>query len=546
MADRSRRYRLAVTALPFFFLTMSGLARAATITVNTLDSGSPPAPLCSLEDAVLAADTKFPQDGCIAGTGNDTIEFSVTGTITTAAVLEVSDAQLAIIGPTGGITIDGGGGHEMLKADANTTVTLKNLTIADGMIGGPSPFGGAIDEDGANLVIENCTFMGNSAGGMDGAGSGGAIFLNAGTVTIVNSTFANNIAQPGPPVIMGMPTPGAGGAIFNDTGTLRITNSTFSGNQAGHGAVLFALTVGANVAVTSLRGTILANSSGGDNCDTMTATITDDDFNISDDSSCGFSAMNHSLSTTDPLLLPLANNGGPTETFALETTPSTSPAIGLDTDCTDQAMTPNPVLTDQRLLFRPNSPTKCDSGAYEHDASHGIVLVPNTERLQIARSSAPHSDMVNLALSFIEEMANPDCMGEDALNDGLMVKLFEGTCASMTGGPLSLNLSPFVVHTINHQSYGTFFDPIMSETVSARMAALAVPANTCGEWSLNLEVSGLDTIASGLTGGNPFALVLADESNVVSGCFDIDNAIVGNQLPTPRPGGGTRKVRRSR
>ncbi|MGH7923869.1 MAG: hypothetical protein ACREQH_04670, partial [Candidatus Binatus sp.] len=54
-----------------------------------------------------------------------------------------------------------------------------------------------------------------------------------------------------------------------------------------------------------------------------------------------------------------------------------------------------------------------------------------------------------------------------------------------------------------------------------------------GQWTLNLEVSGLDTAALGLGGGNPFALVLTDESSVVSGCIDIDNAIVGNQIPTP-------------
>jgi hypothetical protein len=50
-------------------------------------------------------------------------------------------------------------------------------------------------------------------------------------------------------------------------------------------------------------------------------------------------------------------------------------------------------------------------------------------------------------------------------------------------------------------------------------------------------VAGLDTVAIGLR-GNPFALVIED-GDKNEGCFDITNAIVGNQIPTP-----TRSVRR--
>ena len=40
MADRNRRLTLAAIALPVLFLVMSGLARAASIVVNTLDGGT--------------------------------------------------------------------------------------------------------------------------------------------------------------------------------------------------------------------------------------------------------------------------------------------------------------------------------------------------------------------------------------------------------------------------------------------------------------------------------------------------------------------------
>jgi hypothetical protein len=68
-----------------------------------------------------------------------------------------------------------------------------------------------------------------------------------------------------------------------------------------------------------------------------------------------------------------------------------------------------------------------------------------------------------------------------------------------------------------------------------------VPTPACGEWTLNLEVTGLDTssYALGLGGTNPFALVLTTTDGDFAGCFDITNAITGNQIDPP-----TRTVRR--
>jgi len=531
MAGLNRRSAFAAVVLPLLVLATAGWARATVITVNTLDGGSDAAPLCTLVDAVTAANNQAVQNGCPAGSGNDTIVFAVVGTIPISQFLFFSSGgTLSIIGPavSPGIAITGAGAGRIISV-SSSSLRLKNLTLEDGS----AVDGGAVLTVSTQLDIENCTFVGNIATPIVTPffftpGLGGAIFLEAGEATIVNSTFANNVAQP-------FVAPGAGGAIFNDESFLNITNSTFSGNNGGAGAALFPS------GPTSLRGVILANSTGPD-CGVTVTAITDDSFNIDDDGTCGLSAANNSKSGVDPLLDALANNGGPTQTFALETSPMTSPAIGLDKDCVDQATpTPNTITTDQRLFIRPNSPTMCDSGAYEHDGVQAsIVEVPNTERLQIARSANPNSDDVNLALSFTEEKVGSVCVaGQDALNDGLVVQLYEGTCADKTSGPLFANLSPFVVHTVNHQSYGTVFQSTSPETVSARMVALEAPAGTCGEWSLNLEVAGLDTIAIGLGDGNPFALVLTDASGIATGCIDIDNAIVGSQIPSP-----TRKVRR--
>ncbi len=68
------------------------------------------------------------------------------------------------------------------------------------------------------------------------------------------------------------------------------------------------------------------------------------------------------------------------------------------------------------------------------------------------------------------------------------------------------------------------------------MVELLTPAApACGEWTINIEVAGVDSASMG---NGPFALVLSNPDGD-TGCFDITNAIVGNQIPTP-----TRKVRR--
>ena len=336
MAGSNRRFTLAAVALPFLFLAMSGLARAATITVDTT---SPTGVVghCNLSDAIQAANSGLAVHACTAGTGNDTIEFSVTGMITTAAMLGITDTQLAITGPAGGITIDGGHSHEIMKADAGTTVTLKNLTFAHGSISGG---GGAILADGAAMEVDNCTFSGNDAGEI-----GGAIDASAGTVTITNSTFAGNDG--------GL----QGGGVGNTGSVLKITNSTFSGNEAVAGGALYTFS-----GTSDVKGTIFAASSGGGNCGSAAVTNDEGD-NLSDDTSGCFTAATSKNNVSNLNLDPagLQNNGGPTKTIALEPDSQAVDFIPV-ADCTDQSRRPagaddrparlSPARSRQSLLLR--------------------------------------------------------------------------------------------------------------------------------------------------------------------------------------------------
>jgi hypothetical protein len=525
MGGSNRHLTVAAAALPFLFLAMSGLARAIPINVievNTL-SGSSVGGECSLPDAVTAANTKAPVNDCAAGTGNDEIEFSVSGTIVLSATLSVTDTILSIVGPTlNGITISGGNSSVgIMTLQPGTNVTLEDLTFADG--GDTSflvPLGAAINAMGASLTIENSTFVDNQAE------DGGAIFTHAGPVTITNCTFYGNTGL-------------FGGAIYNLGATLLLTNDTFDSNTASAaGGSLYS-----HGPVTKYKATLFANGMADgspNNCAAVAGADQEDiGYNISSDASCGFTMG--SSTVEDPGLEPagLANNGGPTETIKL--VPGAN-AIGHDTDCTDQEATPQPVLIDQRLLDRPDSPALCDSGAYEHDGLPSITLVPNTEKLGIARSTTPDSDQVSLGFSFIDNgpgMGTDQCdSSTDALN-GVDVELLEGTCSSLPTTGLELTLSPFVLHGINTSQYGTLYqsqpNPFLqqpNETVSAKISVLTTPPDACGEWSLNIEVAGLDTSTIGLGGGNPFALVITDGAGNHA-CFNITNAVVGTATPPP-------------
>jgi hypothetical protein len=545
MAGSNRRFAFAAVALPFLFLAMLGLAQANNIIVNTTDGESALSALCSLPSAVIAHNMQMPFNGCSKGNGDDTIFFDVTGTIFIDEPLEIMNGALAIQGPLFGcsgagpcgITIDGGGTVQIIQADAGTNfVGLLALTLAHGSantFGG----GGAISSNGTFLEVLDSTLRNNTAHGPDATdgGRGGAISqLSNGEVEIINSTFVGNTAVPGT-------TSGGsfGGAIYSTASLsatrLDITNSTFSGNSATAGGVYHT-----KFNKPELKGDVLEDSTG-NNCGAKTPI--DHGFNISDDGSCSFSGT--SVNSTDPQLDPdgLENNGGPTETIALQ---ATSPALNRIpvANCTDQ--TGFPLGTDQRLFGRPDAANLnfCDSGAYELGALAPYTL--NNERVQIARGSAANTDKVNIGMTFTSNGDDSCDLGpggdEDALNFGVGVALVQGTCANLPNSGLFLNLLPFVVHTVNHQQYGTLFQSSLtdmlqqsSETVSARMVALPPPTGACGEWTLNLEVAGLNTAALGLGGGNPFALLITDFTDAES-CFDITNAIVGSQTPPPKHG----------
>jgi len=168
---------------------------------------------------------------------------------------------------------------------------------------------------------------------------------------VTNATLSGNSVGPGGAYqrpCSGTAPSGDRSALAAGGGRTTVLYSTIAGNADGIVAASGTVTLG---------GTIVAGSTSGPNC---TGTINETSgYNLDSGTSCGFS-LPSDITGTEPSLGPLASNGGPTQTQALQ---PGSPAI--DHGGTSAAGCP---ATDQRGQGRPDEPGDggaCDIGAYE-------------------------------------------------------------------------------------------------------------------------------------------------------------------------------------
>jgi hypothetical protein len=334
-------------------------ARATDFTVNVDhdDGGGGCTPdQCTLREALEAAG---PSDRVIlpAGTyvlqGNGSLDLDGddvvgAGARTTAIVGNGDDRVITAAAGTNriaGVTIRGGQNPQQPAAGQGAGVavvpgvvlTLAQTTVRDN----EANSGGGVANYGT-LTIERSTITNNFAGEATGSTEGGGLVLGAGsTTTIRNSTISGNQAMSGE-------QDATGGGIHLEGGTLRVEGSTIAGNRAiGNSQPNLGGSIargsGATPSIT-ITHSIISGGSEPLPCD---AGPFQADHNVVDDGSCGSTVAN-------PLLGPLQDNGGPTDTHAI---PDNSPAANAGVSC---------AATDQRGFARVGA---CDVGAYESNAT---------------------------------------------------------------------------------------------------------------------------------------------------------------------------------
>ncbi|QTA80512.1 pectin lyase fold-containing [Desulfonema limicola] len=253
--------------------------------------------------------------------------FSDNGTIT------VTDSRFI-----NNSAVQSGGGFFNFLYNNNIT-NLENCVFYNNTVGDPAsgdwPGGGGFWTRGGlfdyppswtdntsndtRTIIKNCTFYKNRAAHIQGLGGG--ITSGAMDTAIINCTVAENNAG------------WAGGGIFRDKGILKISSSIISKNTAYNGGNDW----------NSFHN-FSGNTDGIDQGNNLQFVLS------------GKSGLPDTIQAADPLLNPLQNNGGFTETMSVQ---EQSPAV-------DGGNNTGSALTDQRGVLRLENNIP-DIGAYEYE-----------------------------------------------------------------------------------------------------------------------------------------------------------------------------------
>ncbi len=375
--------RSSVSSTPDFGL----ISASATLTINglTLQNGSAHTYLggailasaaLTVNNSVISGNTSSSAGGGIASTNTVTLNHTIVsnntamytgGGIQTNGSVRAYNSIVSGNATTSAMGIGGGGIYSGSFVQASGSTISGNISASKG--------GGVYAR--ANINMSNSTVSGNAAQ----AGPGGGLDSIIDGVSLTGCTVDNNTA-----------TTNGGGIYAADAGLI---NSTVTGNSAGgsgggiyaHTAELSYSTIFANTADTDAAQSGIGGGLDFSTGATANATIVygnmPEDLNTTSTTALGGShnlVGNPSTVTTpmdtlscDPLLGPLSDNGGPTQTLPL----------GNGSCAIDKAAAMPTVTTDQRGYLRPapigDTPLS-DIGAFEagsHDP--GIIFADGFE-----------------------------------------------------------------------------------------------------------------------------------------------------------------------
>ena len=341
-------------------------------------------------------------------------------------------------GNGGGLHVSGGG----------------NVTITGGTVNGNSAAleGGGLWNGSGTMTIDAATINGNTASGDATDDGGGGIFNNDGVVDISNSTISNNVANgtlghgggilsvdtliTSNVTISGNSASGEGGGIDVESGTATINNTTIANNQAGGGGG----GINVDTGTVTLNSTLVATNLSGTVASDITGTVSGT-FNLVGvntgltglTNGVGGNQVGTLASPINPLLGPLADNGGPTLTHNIL---EGSPAI-------DAGSNPDALDFDQRLSpFERVVGDQADVGAIElqqvlrdiiavgTDAGEeAFVQVFDADTQMLLFTLTPYPNFtggVRVAVGDVNFDGTPDIITAPGPNGGPHIRVFSG------------------------------------------------------------------------------------------------------------------------
>ncbi|HEX6262439.1 MAG TPA: CSLREA domain-containing protein [Actinomycetota bacterium] len=390
----------ALTLLISLTLPAAPSAGTTVIHVTTTDDEIANDGDCSLREALSAAATDAPRDACPAGSGGDVVRLPAGVFVLTIPPdgtpddgedgdLDIFD-QVTIRGAGARRTIlDGNGTDRVLHVGPMSVVSVMDLTIRDGWT--DDAFGGgAILNIGATLTLRRVTVKGSEATAGDGGGistsNAGAVLTvvdgsvidnhttafggNGGGIANVNASVANLVRV----TVSGNSAFQQGGGIANEAGsTIDLTSVTITDNVANAdegGAEGTGGGIQHSGVAATLRRTLVAGNRDLDpnlgahdpDCSSI-GSFTSEGHNLVGEPSagCNFPAAGSDRMGEHPMLRPLRNNGGPTDTHALRRdSPAVDAIPGAACDPRDQRGAPRS--------------GRCDIGAYELVRCRGAIV----------------------------------------------------------------------------------------------------------------------------------------------------------------------------
>jgi uncharacterized repeat protein (TIGR01451 family) len=519
----------------------AAFAVPAALGANIVDN------LGDVVDGDLSAGQTTLREAIMMAAPGSTITFDpiiAGGTIALGSDLLIQN-DITIDGGDNDITVSGSNTSTVFSIDTGATVVLDSLIIADGNgVGSISVLsGGAIFNQGI-LTIQSSTIKNSFA--MNG---GGGIYNFLGTLTLDNSLVTANTAG------------NQGGGLNNEVGTVSVSNSTISGNTSngnGFGAGianvgLFGYAADLNlssstivenvsngsfspgilngelfggIATAKIGNTIISGNTGGD--ELQIANYSNFGGNVTIDGSGGYNLISDNSTldvggdgnqfNTDPLLEALADNGGKTETHAIQIG---SPAFNMG----DPGFTPPPDFDQRGDGFDRISGGRVDVGAYEFQFGSVTII---KDALPADGTDFDFTSNITGSENFILDDADPD--DGDAFTDTILIEdVLPGSYTVSELSPPIFQLSDLSIES-NGSTAGDVLDLVNDQAMFMVDEGEDVTLSFFNDTNVDLAVDKFPALGSDTTPlpGSEITYSIAVANN---GTTDAANVSITDLLP---------------